>query len=244
MARRLHQEAELKAFKADFVTFQLNAAPIEKVNTYLYLGCILAYNNSDWPTLYRNFRNKAQAWWAMIVHVLDKEGASPRAKGLFYELIVQSVLLYSCETWTLTETMIQVLNGFHHRVARRLTNTTPWKVHGTWAYSPTTLAMKEAGLHSIKHYMAVQQNHMAAHIAERLIYDLCLQSQPKHGSSPRVSRYWQRQWDFDPPEEPNNAPNVDNDDEDSSYVPSSSSSDNKLDINNDNPSSSSSSSIS
>jgi hypothetical protein len=76
IARRRQRTAQLQAFEADSVNFHLNAAPLEKVTTYLYLGRILTYNNSDWPTLYRNLR-KAQSRWAMIVRVLDKEGASP-----------------------------------------------------------------------------------------------------------------------------------------------------------------------
>jgi hypothetical protein len=108
------------------------------------------------------------------VRVLDKEGASPRAKGFFYKTIVQSVLLYGCETWTVTGSMLCVLSSFHHRVARRITNMMPRKTHGEWHYPPLDKALREAGLHSMEHYIAVRHNRMARLFAERPIYTQCL----------------------------------------------------------------------
>jgi hypothetical protein len=198
-ARAQQRQAELKALEADTTTFSINNTPIEKVRTFLYLGRIIAYNNSDWATLYCNLK-KAQKRWAMVVRILDKEGASPRAKGFFYKTIVQAVLLYSCETWTLTSTMLKVLDAFHHRVARRITGRIPHKqADGTWHYPPLDKAMKEAGLHSMEHYIAVQQNRMAHHIASRAIYTQCVASQPRRGSAPNISRYWKQHWELDPP---------------------------------------------
>ena len=70
----------------------------------------------------------------MISRILGKEGATPRAKGLFYKTIVQAVLLYSCETWVLTDAMIKVLESFHHKIARRITGKMVRRVADEWVY--------------------------------------------------------------------------------------------------------------
>ncbi len=47
----------------------------------------------------------------MVSKVLDKQGASMRCRGLFYKAVVQSVLLYGCETWVVKEGMLKVFQG-------------------------------------------------------------------------------------------------------------------------------------
>jgi transaldolase len=106
------------------------------VETFRYLGLLLASNNSDWPTLYYNLK-KAQQCWGMISWVLVQDGASTRAMGVFYKAVVQAVLLYGCETWTITNPMIKALESFHHRVAHRIARMTPTQQpDGSWHYPP------------------------------------------------------------------------------------------------------------
>ena len=49
-----------------------------------------------------------------MAHVLSWAGASLRTSSMFYKAILQSVLLYSSETWTLSSAMLTVLGGFHN----------------------------------------------------------------------------------------------------------------------------------
>lgn len=39
----------------------------------------------------------------MVVHTLEKDGASKKAHGVFHRSVVKSVLLRNCETWMFTE---------------------------------------------------------------------------------------------------------------------------------------------
>ena len=79
--------------------------------------------------------------------------------------------------------------GFHHRVARQIANKMPCKLGDEWIYPPLGEAMEEAGLRPIRHYIAKRQAHMAAFLATRPIYELCLDAMPRCGSS-RCTRYW------------------------------------------------------
>ena len=40
---------------------------------------------------------------------------------MMYKALVQAVLMYERESWALKGVMIMVLEGFHHRIARRIT---------------------------------------------------------------------------------------------------------------------------
>ena len=203
-ARRRQREAEQLAYEASQRSFTVNGTTLERVNTFVYLGRSIAFNNSDWPVLYRNLK-KAQQRWAMVVRVLEHEGASPRAKGLFYKAIVQAVLLYSCETWVITDAMLRVLDGFHHKAARRITGNMPQRLpDGQWYYRPIEEVLSEAGLYPIQTYVWRRQTKLVDYVATRPVYGLCTAAAPLTGS-PRSTRWWQQ----------NHEP-----DEDGSFVPS------------------------
>ena len=48
-----------------------------------------------------------------------------RTTGRFYEEAVQAVLLFGSETWVTTPRMEKALEGFHHRVVRRMAGMGP-----------------------------------------------------------------------------------------------------------------------
>ena len=111
------------------VVFTINGQQLDRVGEFNYLGRLMLWNNSDWPAMYRNIK-KARQQWGKIVRVLKQEGATVRAFGRFYTAIVQSVLLYGVETWTIMDSMLQILTGFHQRAARSIANKRPSLVAG------------------------------------------------------------------------------------------------------------------
>ena len=52
-----------------------------------------------------------------------------QARGMMYKAVAQSVLLYESKIWVVMGDMLKVLEGFHHRAARRITGMTA--THGT-----------------------------------------------------------------------------------------------------------------
>ena len=166
----------------------MGLSELDKVNVFCYLGRPLSYNNSDWVALYRNLK-KAQAKWGMIARLLVREGASLRARGHFYKAVVQSVLLYGCETWTITATMMKVLDRFHHRVARRISGMVARLVDGEWFYPPLEAAMEAVGLFPMKVYVRKRQATIEQYIATRPILQLCRDTAAAQGTS-RSVRWW------------------------------------------------------
>jgi hypothetical protein len=160
--------------KKDSILLFNTALPI--VLMFCYLGRILASNNSDWSTLHKNLM-KAKCKWALISRPLIRTGVSPRFIGYFYKAIVQSVLLYGSKTWTVTPPLIATLEGFHHRMARRIANKLPIRhPDDTWTYPPIKEALKIAGLYPITHYIKVRQNTITMYVATRPILQLCMEA--------------------------------------------------------------------
>ena len=60
----------------------------------------------------------------MVVRVLERTGATVQARGEMYKSLEQSVILYVTESWVATGKVLKVLEGFHHRAARRITGMT------------------------------------------------------------------------------------------------------------------------
>ena len=99
--------------------FTVNGIPLESMDCFKFLGCIVTVNDSDAPAVMSNL-HKACRWWAQVSRILTCEGATPKVSAMFYKAVVQSVLLFSCETWVESDVIARSLDGFHHYIARKL----------------------------------------------------------------------------------------------------------------------------
>ena len=60
--------------------------------------------------------------------VLGREVADAWTPGMFYNAVLQPVLLYGSEIWVMLPRIGRTLVGFHHRVVHILTGRQPWRV--------------------------------------------------------------------------------------------------------------------
>jgi len=182
--RKVNEEARL----AREQVFTIYGEPLQSVIVFKYLGRPLSSTDDDWPALYRNL-SRARKRWGQVRRVLTRDGATPKISGMFYKAIVQSVLLYGCETWTITPRMLTALRGFHHQVARRIAVRLPNKLRdGSWNYPRIEVARSEAGLYTIEHYIAIRQSGFVDKVAIRPIKQLCDNATRRSGDSSRL--YW------------------------------------------------------
>ena len=56
----------------------------------------------------------------LLLIVMPQENLPPRVCGMFYKAVVQSVLLYGSETWTLSASSMKCLEGFHYLAVCRM----------------------------------------------------------------------------------------------------------------------------
>jgi len=169
------------------VVFTANGVPLQAVSIFKYLGRQLSNQDTDWPAVYTNLKKTRQRW-ARVSRVLAREGADARVSGMFYKAVIQSVLLYSCETWVITPSVLKALAGFHNRMARRLSGKRPYflRREERWIYPPLAEAMEAATLYPIEHYISARQATMVDNVATRPILDLCRESKRLSGSTRRT----------------------------------------------------------
>ena len=72
---------------------KFNMDPLESVSMLHYLGPTIDLNVINWVSLYQNMM-KAQRRWGMVLGVLVKVGATLQARAVFYNSVVQVVLIY------------------------------------------------------------------------------------------------------------------------------------------------------
>ena len=96
------------ASRYDGATFSLKGEDgeeiIEGVETFKYLGRILNRSDNDWPWVLQNV-GKACRIWNRLGKLLRREGAEPRVSAMFYQAVVQSVILFGVDTWVLSKVM-------------------------------------------------------------------------------------------------------------------------------------------
>jgi hypothetical protein len=190
--RRRQAVAREDARRAQEQLFYADGLPLDSVCTFKYLGRQISYDDSDWLAVLGNVR-KAKAKWAMVSRVLCRQGASPRVSAMFYKAIVQSVLLFGSDSWVLTESMIHLLNAFHHRMARQITGYRAryCRITQEWSAEDIGVVLASAGMFSIVEYISRRRNTIAEYIATRPIFQAASTASRRSGSS-SMRKFW---WD-------------------------------------------------
>ena len=119
------EQAKEQARASEFI-FTISGNPIKSTREFKYLGRILNEKDSDQPAIMYNLQ-RAREKWSRIGRILSKKGASPKTMGTFYKTIVQSVLLYGSETWTISKQMMKILRSFHRRCGRFIMGKHIWQ---------------------------------------------------------------------------------------------------------------------
>ena len=92
--------------------FYVKGKEIERVRHFRYLGRILTEDDNDTPCIDFNLK-KARGQWNSIAKILKREGANAKCMARFYITVVQSVLLYGADSWTVSKRDHNKLQSFH-----------------------------------------------------------------------------------------------------------------------------------
>ena len=174
-----------------FFNVKLNV--LDKVESFCYLGQILAQDDEDVRAV-RSQIKKAHGTWARVGQVLQVDNTPPKVSAMFYKAVVQSVLLYSSETWNLTKTALAQLEGFHIRAAYLMAkkHKPRRRPNQVWVYPATSnVLVKECGMNSIAHYIGVRRETIFQYVVDRPIYALCTECEQRRGLAPQ--QWWWEQ---------------------------------------------------
>ncbi len=172
--------------------FYIEGEVLEKVKSFRYLGRNLAQDNDDVRAV-RSQIKKAWGIWARVGQVLQADNTPPKVSAKFYKAVVQSVLLYGSETWNLTQTALAWLEGFHIRAAYCMaTKHKPRKgPNHVWVCPAKEDVLKECGMHSILHYIAIRRETIFRYVVDRPIHNLYMAGERRRGLAPR--QWWWEQ---------------------------------------------------
>ena len=154
------------------MAIRVNLNPYEATAELPQIGHTITYNNSDWTGLYSN-PQKAQRIRSMVEKVLNKTGAPIKVCAMVYKVAFQAGLLYGRKIWVVTDTMAEVLEGFNHRVERRIERTTERNGNGgEWEWDLLETEWYTTGIFSIREYVMRHKSTITEYVSGRPIYKL------------------------------------------------------------------------
>jgi hypothetical protein len=126
---------KMNTSKTKFMSFNIpqpvkiltnNGSELEEINDFKYLGAWVQSSEKDLKT------RKAAAWRACnrMQNIWRSKSLTRQLKERTFMATVESVLLYGCETWTLTPKLEKQLNGCYTRMLRTIFNIN-WRQHVT-----------------------------------------------------------------------------------------------------------------
>jgi hypothetical protein len=160
------------------VVFNVGGKPIEIVDTFKYLGRVVANTDSDEAAVLRNLA-QARKKWAHIQRVLIQDGVEPRTMAVFYRTVVLYVLLYGSESWVLSQDSMRRLRSFHRRCCRGLARDfiRQDKITGEWICPNSDKVLQKIGVQSIEEYIQRRRDTIMEYAKTRNIYEKCKNSE-------------------------------------------------------------------
>ena len=125
-AQRTQHRLAAEVGRAREQRFYAYGNALRNIDLFRYLGPMLSAADTDVPALRRNLK-KARGVWRRISNVIAKDSVPATIAGMFFRVVVESVLLYGSETWALPPTALRCLDGFQVEAARRFTGSLPKK---------------------------------------------------------------------------------------------------------------------
>ena len=182
----------LQHVEAKSVTFMVGSQTLETVSEFKYLGQILQEHDQDDFAVSANL-HKAHACWGQVFQVLSTEHATTRVMAWFYLAVLQSVLLYGCKSWVLSQWALAYLNSFHHRCAHAMAHQHIWWLPtGEWIVPHSAEVLDCCGLSPISTYIAQCKTYLLHWYAElsSSLYEQCQSSVPLASASHHHSVWW------------------------------------------------------
>jgi len=96
-------------------------APLQFVDKFCYLGSSISSDGSLDGEISQRIAKASAACGQLRNRLWNEDGVHLRTRIDVYRAVVLSILLYSCETWTIYRRHIHSLDKFHLRCLRQIT---------------------------------------------------------------------------------------------------------------------------
>ncbi len=113
---------------ADLSQIAVHDGTITFTKTYKLLGSMLAYDLKDNDAMECRFKSVQGSFSAIRKQFFSAQGIKNSHKKTAYEGLILSILLYGCETWSLTKQQQRQLHLFHNSCVRAMCRVTMLQV--------------------------------------------------------------------------------------------------------------------
>jgi len=193
--RRENERDARKQKEAEEVIFRINGEEIERVREFRYLGRILDENDDDSRCILAQLSKARGRWWRMA-KILKREGADSFQMGRFYVAVVQAVLLYGSESWTISLREMEALERFQKKAMRYMTGRHIQKdSEGEWHYPEHGEMMRMCGLKPVSHYIRKRRGTLRLYLRKykmELLKEVEKIGPPARG--PNKVLWWRQPW--------------------------------------------------
>ncbi len=195
--QRTQRDLAVMAALALCKLFHIEGEVLEKVDSFQYLGWILAQEDGDVRAVRQQIKN-ARGIWARVRQVLMANKTPPKVSTKFYKAVMQSVFLYGSKTWNLTTTASAWLEGFHICAAYQMAEKHKPKKepHHGWVYLRSSDVLQECGMATIFHYIDIRRATIFQCTVDQPIYEACREGERRRILPPR-QWWWEQKMSLD-----------------------------------------------
>ena len=136
--------------------------PLSYVSNFKYLGSFLSNNATVDADVSHRISKASAAFGKLYNRLWQRHEIKLTTKVAVYKVVVLSVLLYGCESWTLLRRNLKSLESFHLRCLRRICGI-------QWTdYIPNTEVLSRCNISGIESFVMKCQFHWAGHMSRML----------------------------------------------------------------------------
>jgi hypothetical protein len=111
-----YMETTCKTNKEKYI--RINNSDIERVNQFKYLGSIVT-NNSNISSEISHRINMGNTCYYVLRNILRSKLLKKDTKCKIYKTLTRPVVLYGCESWTITKKEEENINIFQRTILRK-----------------------------------------------------------------------------------------------------------------------------
>ena len=159
------------------------------------MGRIINDDDNDSICIQQNLQ-RARGKWNRLAKILKREGADAIIMSRFYLTVVQAVLLYGADSWTVKKKDLLKLRSFHRRATRYMTGKhIRKKGEEEWDYPDHEILLKKCRLFPIDVYLERRRGTLREYLTtyRSNLLDQALKTKTDCRNTHRVL-WWNQSW--------------------------------------------------
>ena len=148
---------------------QLNGNPIDNVKTFIYLGSCIKYDEPSTGNTEIELRiDCAENALYQFSSKFFNQKIAIKTRVQIMNSIVRSIMVYGCQTWSLTKQLLRKIKGAYSRILRKMVKGGYRRKIDSWSFVLTNdEILRQCETEDIEAYIRRQQRNYMAHTVRR-----------------------------------------------------------------------------